>query len=160
MKKRKLKKKFKLFLILYCTIFTSFFIVNSLAKYYGQALGNGNVSIAKWSVSLDTTGSNTSLSLIAGNTTDVYNLSVISNSDTKVDYKIVVSGLPNGMQVGVDGATPQNSSNGIFVYNGFINANDATKTKNHTLTFNAPVGIVSPGTSNVDINVLFTQGQP
>lgn len=159
-KKTKLKKKFKIFFVLYFTLFTSFFAANTFAKYYGQVNGNGNVSLAKWDVSIDTPDSDSRIDLIAGNTTDSYNLNITSNSDTKTDYTIVISNLPNNMKVSFDGGTSfQTPSNNIVTFSGTINANAAVKTVNYNLVFDAPIG-VNPETYNASIDVLFSQAQP
>lgn len=153
------KKKYVLLLLLYYVIFTSFFVINTLSKYTGDVQGDGDIGVAKWDVSLDTTSSNSTLNLVAGNTSQTYILSLTSTSEVAVDYSIKLTGVSSQVEVSVDGGTAMSPTAGeiIFTNVGSFDANDTTSTKSHSLTFSAPLGSSNVSNNQIDIDVIFTQ---
>lgn len=162
MKKRRLKKKFKLFLIIYFIIFTFSFAAFTLSKYINKVEGNGGVSIAKWEVLLDTTLSNDNFTVVIGNGSQNYKLRVSSTSDVGVSYSIVLSNVPSGVVVSVDGNTPQPPTNNKITFSnvGSFDANGAVKSREHTLSFSATLGANEVSDNNIDIDVVFIQRAP
>ena len=156
-KKVQLKRKLFLFLLIYFAIFTTYFSMNTLSKYTGLSSGNGNIDIAKWDVSIDTTGSTNPINLVAGNGEKNYNLKVTSNSEVGVDYTIVLSNIPSGIQVSLDGTGFSIPSNNKISFTRSFNANDSNNEHNHTLTFKALLDSNVPSTNQIGIDVIFTQ---
>ena len=146
MKNEKIKKKFTTFLLVYFILFTSCFSIITLSKYVGTSIGNGNTSIAKWEVSIDTSdnGSDT-LNIIKGKTTQNYILKITSTSETKAIYSVELSDVPNGLEASIVG---------------YINANDQQKTVTKTLSFRTPAGSEVLDENTININVVFKQANP
>lgn len=158
MKKRRLKRKFKVFLTIYFVLFTSFLSVDTLAKYAGNSSGTGTISIAKWDVSL-VGDDNNSINIIKGNTTQEYKLKVISKSDVGITYSIIFTNVPIGLQVKIDDNVYVSALNNEIKINnvGIIDANATNKTKEHTLTFNALLETSDSTNKEIDMDVIFTQ---
>ena len=94
------KKKFMTFLLVYFVLFTSYFSIITLSKYVGVTNRSGTVAIAKWDVSLDTSDNNSNIvSVTIGNTNPTYVLKITSLSETKALYSIVLSDLPEDLEV-------------------------------------------------------------
>ena len=159
MKKLLIKKKFRLFLTIYLMLFTSTFTMTTLSKYIYQITSTGSNNIAKWEVSLDTTGSNNNLDIVSGNNNETYTVKVISNSEVAVNYSFVLTGIPHGITVNVDGVEKSSvgSDRIIFENVGTINANDSPKYKIHSLIFSADPEINIPSINYIDLDVIFTQ---
>lgn len=163
MKNEKIKKKFTTFLLVYFILFTSYFSIVTLSKYVGTSNGNGNKSIAKWEVSIDTSdNSSDTLNIIKGKTTQNYILKITSNSETKAAYSIELSDVPNGLEASIDGVNFKTSVNNKITFDnvGYINANDQQKTITKILNFRIPVGSEVLGENTVNINVVFKQVNP
>lgn len=162
-KKIIIRKKFLTFLLIYFVLVTSNFSILTLSKYVGIIGKSGTATVAKWEVSTDTSD-NTSdtLNMIIGNTQESYIIKITSTSDVKAIYSITLSNLPSGLEVMLDNGNYQTQVNNTITFNnvGYINANDTTRTKTHTLTFNVPIGTSSIDASNIDIDVVFNQINP
>ena len=163
MKNEKIKKKFTTFLLVYFILFTSCFSIITLSKYVGTSIGNGNTSIAKWEVSIDTSdnGSDT-LNIIKGKTTQNYILKITSTSETKAIYSVELSDVPNGLEASIDGVNFQTPINNKISFDnvGYINANDQQKTVTKTLSFRTPAGSEVLDENTININVVFKQANP
>lgn len=97
MKKRRLKKKFIIFLTIYVFYLTPYLIINSYSKYEGIINKEGSIAIAKWDVSAiipDTT-----LNIISENNYQDYIISITNNSEVKVNGFIILSDIPDGILV-------------------------------------------------------------
>lgn len=116
---------------------------------------NGNVPLAEWSVSLEQTGVNNSLTIIPGGTNANYTLNVKSLSEVDVVYTVVISNLPSGVEVSLDSGTFVAESNGTVTFTdaGTILYTAQNRTNSHTLTFKATTNasIVSNRTVNIDV---------
>ena len=158
-RKMQLKRKIIMLFLIYLAIFTAYFSMSTLSKYTGISSGNGNADIAKWDVSIDTTGSTNPINLVAGNGEQNYNLKVTSNSEVGVKYSIFLSNVPSGIQVFLDGVSYSlQSGNKIICTDiGSFNAEDSNNEHNHTLTFKALLDSNVPNTNQIDIDVVFTQ---
>lgn len=162
-KKFTIKKKYITFLILYFVLFTSYFSVVTLSKYVGTISDSGTKTIAKWEVSTDTSDNESdTLDMVVGNTTQSYTLKVTSTSETKAIYSIVLSNVPNEIQVKLDNGTYQTPTNNVINFNnvGYINANAETRTITHTLTFNVPIDSNTINANEINIDVIFNQANP
>lgn len=163
MKSEKNKKKFTLFLLVYFILFTSCFSIVTLSKYVGASLGNGNSSIAKWGVSLDTSdNASDTLNIIKGKTTQNYILKIQSTSETKAIYSIILSDLPNGLEASIDGVNFLTAVNNQITFDnvGFINANAQQKTVTKTISFRVPIDSEALDENTININVDFKQASP
>ena len=160
-----IKKKFVIFLFVYLFLFTSYFSTITLAKYVGRISSSGTMAIAKWDVSLDTSdnASNT-LNMTIGNTNTnaSYILKITSLSEAKTSYSIVLSDLPEGLEVKLDDGNYKKQTNNKIVFDnaGYINANAETKTKTHTLTFGVAIDSDTITGSEINIDVVFNQDNP
>lgn len=160
MKKIKLKKKFKVFLTIYLMLFTLTFILTTFSKYLHQVTGTGTKAIAKWEVLFQGDNTNT-INIVKANTTQEYKLKVTNNSEVGIVYSVVLSNVPNGVTVELDGIpyTPLNGE--IKLENvGTINANASQKTKEHALNFSASLSAANVNNSEIDMDVTFTQVNP
>ncbi len=136
------------------TIFSSYF----LAKYVSSFSDNDNVSIAKWSV--DYTSDINTLNLVSGNNTGNYILNVTSTSAVSVNYSVVVSNMPGGMEVKVDdGEYETIGASGSITFDnvGSFSANDTNSTHTHTIVFNAPLDSEMPNINSINVDVIFVQ---
>lgn len=156
-KKYKVKKK-----TIVCLVFIMLVITSSilLARYYSSIQASSNKGIAKWDVSIDT-NDNTSdeLNLVAGNNTKSYIVKIKSTSSVSAIYSLVLSNLPDGVQVKVDSDEYKNPINNTVIFNnlGNFDINDNVVERVHTLTFSAPLDVTLPSVNEVSINVTFTQ---
>lgn len=162
MKKRRLKKKFKLFLKIYFIILTFSFSVLTLSKYVSKVEGDGGLKVAKWEVKLDTNLSSDTFTVVMGNGSQNYKLKVYSTSEVGVSYSIVLSNIPNGVQVSLDGATPLTPTNNKITFSnvGQFDANGAIKSREHTLSFSAILGSNEISDTDINMDVVFIQRAP
>lgn len=164
-KKYKLKKKFVSFLLIYFILLSSYFSMITFSKYIGVINDYGTSPVAKWEVYTDTSDNESDvLNIIIGDdkTNPSYVLKITSLSDTKVMYSILLSDLPNGLEVKLDDGDYQSSINNKIEFNdvGYINANDESYEKIHTLTFNVPIDFDEIDNSEINIDVVFDQIAP
>ena len=163
MKKRKLKKKFVIFLSIYAVFFVSYFTITTLAKYTSLLNINGNVTVAKWDVSI--TGNNNqilpTMTIGKNSTYQNYNLSVTSTSEIAITYSVIITDVPTGVQVQIDNNTIYDEDNGtVTITNlGSFNANDNNTSHNHIITFIVPLGIDTFNNETMNIDVIFTQAE-
>ena len=160
-----MQKKFTTFLLIYFVLFISYFSVITLSKYVGKINRPSSIAIAKWDVSLDTSDNSSNvLNMTIGdtNTTPSYILKITSISDTKASYSIVLSDLPDGLEVKLDNGNYQTQVNNTITFEnvGYINVNDETKTKVHTLTFFVPIDSDTITESEFNVDVVFNQVSP
>ena len=156
MKRFRIKKRTILSLLfIMCGISSS----TVLATYVSSIQGNTTTSIANWNVSIDTTNN-------AGDTIGVnsgvaasYLIDVISDSGVAVNYSIVLSNVPDDLEVKLDSGSYVTPTNNEIIFSGaslaFSAGSSATHT--HTLTFNDPISSANDGSYSVDIDVIFIQ---
>lgn len=153
----KIRKKTIIILILSIITFSSSYL---LARYTSSVNGNDYARVAKWDVTYDTSdnGSDT-INLISGNQTGEYIIKVTSSSEVAVNYSIVLSNLPDEIEVKVDNGTYRTPINNIIEFNnaGSFSGNNINTTYTHTLTFNAPLDSNIVSTANVGIAIKFDQ---
>ena len=159
------QKKFMTFLLIYFVLFISYFSVITLSKYVGKINKPSTMVIAKWDVSLDTSdNASNALNLTIGdtNTNPSYILKITSISEVIASYSIVLSNLPDGLEVKIDDQNYRAQENNTIIFEnvGYINVNDDTKTKVHTLTFYVPIGSDTITDSEFNVDVVFNQESP
>ena len=167
MKKFKLKRKTIIGLILIMISFTSSFL---LAKYVSAINGaSAPKNIAKWTVNyLDTENSSKSLNLVAGDddtfsenyTPPTYILKLTSTSEASANYQIVLTDVPDAMQIKIDDNDYQTPINNTIIFedvNYKINIADNDKIKIHTFTFKVPLDSDIESINNINIDVKFDQ---
>ena len=120
-----------------------------------------SLDTATWSVSRNQSQSGDSINIYPGGATDSYTLTVQSNSEVDVLYKIIISNLPADVEVDLDntGYLPPTASGSLTIEtaNTVINYNDAIKTKTHTLTFRATSEASFITNQKINIDVEFRQ---
>ena len=165
---RRAKRVYKLnkissFSFLFLMFFTVHLSMITLSKYTGTVTGVGGSTVAKWEVELDTSGNvSDTINIIAGNGEQSYTLDITSTSETKALYSIILSNIPSDLQVKLDTGSYQTPINNQVTFSnvGYINSNAQTRTITHTLTFNFPINSNVVGSSQIDIDVVFTQENP
>lgn len=153
-----MKKKILLLSVFAIFVFTV--IVTTFAIFRGSGSAAGSLHAATWSISRSQSASGDSLEVIPELASDVYNLTVTSNSEVDVVYTIIVSNLPTGVEVSLDNGTYQTPTSGtVRISNAqtVINYNDTVKTKNHTLTFRATSSAQVVSDQEIDVDVEFKQ---
>lgn len=147
-------------IVLFFIIFFGFCTVHTFALYRNSKASSGSMVAATWNVSRSQSQSGDSIDIVVGGDTDTYTLTVQSNSEVDVEYKIIISNLPAGIEVDLDGGgylTPSNGNLTIQNANTVINYNDDSKTKTHVLTFRAVSGTAEVLNQEIDIDVEFSQ---
>ena len=155
-----MKNKSLKILILCIILISVFCAVQTFAIFRKNASGAGSIDTATWSVTRSVSGTGDSIDITAGSTTDNYILTVQSNPEVDVIYSIIISNLPAEVEVDLDNSgNYRQSSNGTIIISpaGTINYNDATKVKNHTLTFRATNSATPIENHEIDIDVEFKQ---
>ena len=128
------------------------------------------VQIARWSVSSNSEDG--TMTLIAGGDMETLDLEVINDSEVATSYVISLSGIPDGVMVGVDdGELQAPDANGAIEFTNdsyALNIQDH-KTESHILKFAATLTADTEVVSGEDvvisgedivIDVLFTQRSP
>ncbi len=136
------------------------YTMHTFALMRASTTGNGSLDTATWSVTRNKSQSGDSIEIYRGGATDSYTLTVQSNSEVDVLYKIIINNLPSGVEVDIDNTGYQTPTSGTLTIenaNTVINYNDAVKTKSHILTFRAANGASLVTDQKIDIDVEFRQ---
>ena len=162
-KKRRLKKKFVVFLQTYALFFISYFTLTSFAKFAVLLNANSNVSVAKWNVSVEGEDNKTLPTIIIGDsdTYQNYELSVISKSEIAINYSVIISNVPTGVKIQVDDEIiySEDDNKIIMVNLGAFNADDINTKHTHKFTIMVPKGVNDFTNQTLDIDVIFTQNR-
>ena len=157
-----MKKRITKTLILCIVIIIVSYAVHTFALMRSSNNISGSVDAATWSVTRSHSQSGDSINVYKGGATDSYTLTVQSNSQVDVLYKIIISNLPSGVEVDIDntGYLTPTASGTLTIENAntVINYGDSTKTKTHILTFRATNGAQLVTNQKIDIDVEFRQG--
>lgn len=104
--------------------------------------GDSSIAAADWIVTLEQAGVNNNVSVVPENATGTYILNIKSLSKVDVTYDIVLSNLPAGVDVSIDGVNfpPVSSGTVTFSNAGTILANSQNRINSHTLTFRGTDG--------------------
>ena len=160
--KRRLKKKFIVFLFIYFILFTSYFAFSTLSKYASQVNTSDQVSVARFSV--NATGNNANIDMIAGNggSSLTYTVTITSASEVATNYSIMLTNVPTGVKVKLDNGSYISGTNNEISFNnaGTFAPNDSNSTRTHTLTFMAEIGAATQSNASIGLDVVFTQVQP
>ena len=135
-------------------------IASTYSIYRGVTSANGTLALATWNVTLNQTGVNNIVTIVPVTVSDTYTLNITSNSQVDIEYTIVVSNLPAGVEVALDEDTPQSQDNEnkiVFSDAGTILYTDQEKTKTHTLTFSAVANTTPVNSQSVSIDVIANQ---
>lgn len=157
-KKNALRRKLKNFLLLYFMFFTLYFTTITLSKYIGKINGNTiPVSVAKWEVALSTTTD--TLDIVSGNNTQSYILKVTSTSEVAIDYSLIMSNLPDEIEISIDNGEYNNPTNNELVFNniGSFDACDTNSLNEHVITFKAPLDSNIESVNEINLDVIFIQ---
>ena len=159
----KIKKTYKyssfaIFLLLCLTLFTLAHINDAKSKYKSNAGGDSNASVAEWVVALDTVTEGNSFNLVTGNTNVDYTIKVKSTSQVSCNYTIIVSNVPNDINVCLDDVNEKTSSANRVIFSnvGSFIIGDGTQEREHKLSFSAPLES-SANNNQINIQVVFTQ---
>ena len=131
----------------------------SFALFKKMVTGTTSIAAADWSITLEQDGISNSLTLVPELSTTTYTVNVKSESEVDAIYSIVVSNLPSGVEVSIDGVTYPPVSNGSVTFPdaGTILHNAQTKTNSHTLTFRGLNGATVVSNQAVSVNVIAEQ---
>ena len=146
-----------------CLIFLLAIISNSyfLARYNSNVQGADNVNVACWNVNADISNNdNDSLSLVSGNGTAEYRIIITSESEVAANYSIVLSNVPNDLEVKLDNDEDFRviTNNTITIDNaGSFTANDSEIEHIHTLKFSYPINSNNIGSKSIKIDVIINQ---
>ena len=149
------KKHIILVLLLICLLKISISV--TYAKYSDYFITSIGGSVAKWDVSIEAS-EDKDITLVAGNDTKEYIIKVKSNSEVKAKYSIVVSNLPENVEVKLDERDYESGDVVTFDNVGTINADDDSPVE-HRLTFNALLEADKIEDSNIKIEVVFVQDE-
>lgn len=149
--------KIFMYIICFCLFASVIYITySSYAKYKSESDIFGEPIAASWDVSIN---SNTnSLSAIAGNGTVSYTLNVYNNSEVEVGYNIVISNIPNDIQVKLDNGnyvTPV--SNTVTFSNVGTLDYDQNTSNSHIITFQTTLSTNVITNNSIDFSVNFSQ---
>jgi hypothetical protein len=151
-----MRKKKIIFVIVILLLFFCARKTFAIFKSFGQR--TNSIPTAVWSVSRNHSSSSDSIDLIKEHGGDDYTLTVQSNSEVDVTYSVIISNLPVGVEVDLDGVTYTQSNNEIRINDvDTIYYSDQTKTRTHTLTFRATSGSTVISNQQIDIDVEFSQ---
>ncbi len=146
-------------IIFIIVVLLSFFCaIKTFAIFKSSGQDTKSVPTAIWNVSRNHSSSSDSIDLIKGQGGDTYTLTVESRSEVDVTYAVIISSLPDGVEVDLDGVTYTQSNNAIRIDDvDTIYYSDQTKTRTHTLTFRATNGATVVSNQEIDIDVEFKQ---
>ena len=129
---------------------------------------NSSVDVAKWDVAIEGKSEQTSddkVALVAGNgLPQSYSLSVTNDSDVASRYSIRLSGIPDGVKVGMDDdninsfKTPTNGRITFSQTGQELAPHDDPRI--HTLYFLAEMSTEAMNNHDISVDVTFTQEDP
>ena len=134
-----------------------FCIPSSLGIYKNSSSSTKTIDAADWNVSLNQSGVSGTVQITEGDAIGgTYTLNVASSSEVDVTYDIIISNIPNGVQVKLgNGLFQPQSSTVTFSNAGTISYGAGSNT--HTLTFKANNGATIVNNQQVNIDVDFKQ---
>ena len=131
----------------------------SKAIYKSLISSNGTLTTAVWDVSLNQTGVNNNISLVAGGNTQEYTLNVRSNSEVDAIYSIEVGNVPSGVEIKLyNGNFVSPTNNKItFTNAGTILYSSNNKENTHTLTFRSSSQASAVSNRELTVDVIIEQ---
>ena len=151
-----ISKKKIIIIILTVIVFVNTYF---LAKYISSFEGSDSTELAKWSVSYDTDDNiSDTINLISGDGAKDYYINITSNSEVALKYSIILNNVPDEMEVKIDDKGFEYPTNNKIIFDiGYFSASDLNSTKQHILSFNAPLDSEIASSTNVDIDIIFDQ---
>lgn len=150
-------KKMQIITVLF--IITLFLIRSTFALFRNSLASVSSTTLASWNVTLEQGGVNNDVSIIPGIQTDSYALNIKSLSEVDITYDIIISNLPSGVSIDIDGvAAPPAINNVVTITNaGTILYNASEKMNTHILTFSAASNATVVNNQTVTVNVIAKQ---
>lgn len=155
MKKMDIKKDLLIAIVLF-GMTALFFVPSTYAIFKNTTQSSSDIVSAEWVVSLEQDGISDNATVVPGIENGTYTLKVKSLSLVDVKYDIVISQLPNGVDVSIDGVNYPPVSDGTVTFQnaGTILHSSQEKINTHTLTFRGAdnATIVDNQVVKVDVN--------
>ncbi len=147
-----MKKKFALLFVI-----ISFALFSYLTYSLYRSGSGGTASLASATFSVQLAGENQNISIMPGNTTQNYIVTVTNGSEVDVSYKIVITNLPTGSQIKLDNGSYVTETSGEVVFNNVGTILYGGSPVNHTLTFNSSLTGEEVTNQSISIDVEFKQ---
>lgn len=149
-------KKLVVFLIVFFLLFFSFVFINkTFSSYRSNVISSGETDIAKWELLVD--GDQDNINLVPGGASVSYTLEVTSKSEVSSEYSIIISNLPEGVQIALDDGGYRDPVSGIITFTdcGHFNSTSSSIVNEHRITFKATssAGNISGRELNIDVRV-------
>lgn len=156
------KKKYIIFILAYLTILSSYLTMNSLSKYSYRNNLSSSKEIAKFEVDFESGDNPDKISIKADNSLNNYYFTVKSKSEVFVSYNVIVSNIPDGVNVSIDNGSLVTPINGVATFNnvGSFSASNQYQTREHSLVLSAIPQIDDLSDYNIDLDVIFIQDNP
>lgn len=153
-----------LFSLIFCLCLAGIASAKMIIKAPTQT--EGTVNIVGWSVDV-TSADSGNITLDAGSSSQVYNLTVTNNSEVASSYSIKVSNVPAGVKIGLDitstsdMVTPTGGEATFTNTGGDLGFEASNNTRSHVLTLVAEATAnVTQSSVDMAIEVLFEQKDP
>ena len=153
-------KKIKIEIVIILFLLLILLVPASIALLRRSAFSQGSIRTSAWSVSMNDTLSNDNISITPGGLANgTYTFSVTSNSEVDATYSIVVSNIPNNVEIKLDNGSFQTPVNGTvtFANAGTILYSDQNKERSHSITFKANSNATTSNNNQININVEIRQ---
>ena len=118
---------------------------------------------AEWNVAItgmSLQSQDENIGLVAGDDSQLYRLTVINDSDVASRYTLKVSGIPNGVGVGLDQGALSYPSSGVVFFNNTGQELTPHNNREHILEFAAKMATEEINNQDISIEVVFTQKEP
>ena len=152
-----MKKKIILAIVIIGIV--SLIIPFTKAKFKSSTAVNKQLATATWDVSLNQTGINNNITLVAGGASQSYTLKVRSDSEVDVVYSIVIGNIPSGVQASINGTDYQTPVDGTVTFTnaGAILYSSQNKENTHTIYLKSSSGTASISNRQLTVDVVVKQ---
>ena len=152
-----MKRKIEIISLLF--ILALFIIRSTLSLFRNSLAIDSSSTLATWNVTLEQNGVDRNLTVVPEISNATYTLNVKSLSEVDVKYDVIISGLPTGIEVSIDGTNFQQETSGVvsFIDAGTILYNASNKTDSKTLTFRGTSSATAVNNQTVTVNVIAKQ---
>ena len=150
----------KMYIFLMLAIASSLAIPVTYSIYKNENNNSvASVLVANWNVSLEQTGVSNSLNLVPEESNATYNLNVKSLSGVDISYTIVISNIPTGVEVSIDGTNFVAGTNGTATFSnaGTILHGDSNRISTKTITFRGTSSATTATNLPIYIDVIARQ---
>ena len=154
-----MNRKRMFYIMMIAVVLSLFIIPSTFSVFKSSTNGNSTIALATWNVTLEQSGISNDVIIIPGVKTDNYTLNVKSLSEVDIEYNVIISGLPTGVSVLIDGDSPDSTSNNTATFTnvGTILYSANNKINTHTLTFSADNNATYVNNQSITINVIAKQ---